>query len=340
LIDLRSDTVTKPTPAMREAMAEAEVGNAAYGEDPTVNRLEQRAAELLGMENSLYVPSGIMANQIAIKTHTHHGEEVIVETESHIFHKEIGAMAALSGVLARPIQSERGVLPVDEVESAIRPRSTKEAQTGLICLENTHNRHGGTVYPVSAARGMVELAHSKDLPIHLDGARILNAAVAAGVPCKELGRGFDSVMFCLSKGLGAPVGSVLVGSRAFIAQARRFQKMFGGAMRQAGVIAAAGLYAIENNIERLEQDHANARELARSLTKLEGMEVNNPETNIVILTLRDMSAAVFTDRMTQRRILVNPIAERKVRLVTHLDVSRNEVLLAAEAIREVIGSSK
>lgn len=335
MIDLRSDTVTRPTPDMRAVMGKAEVGNAAYGEDPTVNRLEQRSAELLGMESGLYVPSGIMGNQIAIKTHTHHGEEVILESESHIFHKEIGAMAALSGVLARPISSDNGVLPVATVEAEIRPRSNKEAQTGLICLENTHNRRGGTIYPVTAARQIVDLSHSQDLPVHLDGARIFNAAVATGLPAEELVRGFDSVMFCISKGLGAPIGSVLVGSKAFIAGARRFQKMFGGAMRQAGIIAAAGLFALENNIGRLAEDHEKARDLAKNLGNLENMDVSNPETNIVILRLRDVPADAFAERMKQRDILVNPIARDRVRLVTHLDVSRKEILQAAEVIREV-----
>ena len=317
-------------------MATAEVGNAAYGEDPTVNRLEERAAELLGMECGLYVPSGTMGNQIAIKTHTHHGEEVILESESHVFHKEIGAMAALSGVLARPIPSESGVLPVDAVEAAIRPRSNKEAQTGLVCLENTHNRRGGTIYPLPAAREVIELSHSRDLPVHLDGARIFNASVATGLSVEELVGGFDSVMFCLSKGLGAPVGSVLVGSRSFIDAARRFQKMFGGAMRQAGIIAAAGLYALDHHVERLAEDHEKARSLAEALEGLERVDVSDVETNIAILRLRDMPASGFTERMRENDVLVNPIAKDKVRLVTHLDVSHAEVLQAAETMRATL----
>jgi threonine aldolase len=322
---------------MLEAMVKAKVGNAAYGEDPTVNQLQNHAAELLGMEAAIYLPSGTMGNQIAIKTHVHHGEEVILEATSHIFHKEIGAMAAFAGAMPRPIPTKRGAIPIQAVEAAIRPPSNKEAQTGLICLENTHNRQGGAVYPLGEAQDIIGLAHSCKIPVHLDGARIFNASIAAKTPVKELARGFDSVMFCLSKGLGAPIGSMLVGSRDFIARAQRFQKMFGGAMRQAGVIAAAGLYALVNNIERLCEDHENAHLLARGLLELENVEVVPIETNIVIFSLAEMSAERFTELTKEAGVLVNPISERSIRLVTHLDTSREQVLEAVDVIGEVLG---
>ena len=337
MIDLRSDTVTKPTAGMRRAMASAEVGNAAYGEDPTVNRLQERAAEMMGMEAALYVPSGTMANQMAVNVHVRAGDEVILDSESHIFHKELGMMAAFTGALARTIPTPQGVLPPHVVEEAIRPPSISESKTGLICLENTHNRKGGAVYPLDAARELVALAHSKGVPVHLDGARIFNASIATDTPVFELVKGFDSVMFCLSKGLGAPVGSVLLGSKAFIEEALRIRKMLGGAMRQAGIIAAGGLYALENHVERLAEDHENARPLADALRESRDVSVEPVETNIVVFSLERMRAGSFAEEMRNRGILVNAISSKRVRLVTHLDVTREDIGKASQAIREILG---
>ncbi|MGQ9734881.1 MAG: low-specificity L-threonine aldolase [Candidatus Bipolaricaulia bacterium] len=336
MIDLRSDTVTKPTPGMRRAMAEAEVGDDVYGEDPTVNKLQERAAELLGMEAALFVPSGTMGNQIAVKVHTRPGNEVILEADCHIFNYEMAMMAAFSGVMPRPIRTPRGVLPLEAVEEAIRPSIYYLSRTGLISIENTHNRKAGAIYPLEEARELLELAHSRGIPVHLDGARIFNAAVALGLPARELVRGFDSVMFCLSKGLGAPVGSMLLGSRAFIEEARRVRKMLGGGMRQAGILAAAGLYALENHISRLAEDHENAKLLASGLSELEGVELEPVETNIIIFSLEGMTAEEFSARMRERGVLVHAIGPRRIRLVTHLDVSREQVLEAVRAAREVL----
>ena len=338
MIDLRSDTVTKPTPEMREALARAEVGDDVYGEDPTVNRLQERAAELLGMEAALFVPSGTMGNQIALRVHTRPGDEVILEADSHIFNYEMGTMAAFSGALARPISTERGVLPLEGVAAAVRPRIYYLSRTGLICLENTHNRKAGAVYPLERARELLEFAHSKGIPVHLDGARIFNATVATGLPAKELARGFDSVMFCLSKGLGAPIGSMLVGSKAFIEEAHRVRKMLGGGMRQAGILAAAGLYALEHHIERLAEDHENARLIYDHLKEFEPglLKLEPVETNILIFSLRKMGAEELAAQLRKRGVLVHAIGPRQVRLVTHLDVRREHVLKAIEAFREVL----
>jgi len=336
MADFRSDTVTKPTPEMREAIARAEVGNDGYGEDPTVNELQERAAELLGKEAALFVPSGTMGNQIAVKVHTRPGDEVILEADSHIFNKEMGTMAAFSGTPARPILTSRGVLSIGAVEGAIRPPSYSASQTGLICLENTHNRKSGAIYPLDAARELVESSHSRGIPVHLDGARIFNAAVAMGIAVKELAKGFDSVMFCLSKGLGAPVGSMLVGSKGLIDEARRVRKMLGGGMRQAGILAAAGLYALENHIERLAEDHKNAQLIAEGLRGVKQVELMPAETNIVIFSLEGMGSEEFAVRLRERGILVNVISPNRIRLVTHLDVSRKQVLQAVSAIKGVL----
>jgi threonine aldolase len=337
VIDLRSDTVTKPTPAMRQAMAQADVGDDVFGEDPTVNRLQARAAELFGREAALFVPSGVMGNQIAIKVHTQPGDEVILEEASHIFNSEMAMMAAFSGVIPRPIPSERGWLRWEQIEPAIRPKVYYYAQTRLICLENTHNFKGGGVYPLEWAREIIEKAHERGLAVHLDGARIFNAAVATGRSVKELTEGFDSVMFCLSKGLGAPVGSMLVGSAEFVEKARRVRKMLGGGMRQVGVLAAAGLYALEHHIERLAEDHENAQLLAQALREISEVRLEPVETNIVIFELAETPAEKLIAELKKRNILALAIGPRRVRLVTHLDVSRADVLLAAQALREILG---
>jgi threonine aldolase len=335
-IDLRSDTVTKPTPAMRRAMAQADVGDDVFGEDPTVNRLQERAAELFGREAALFVPSGTMGNQIAIKVHTQPGDEVILEEASHIFNSEMAMMAAFSGVIPRPIPSERGWLRWEQIESAIRPNVYYYAQTRLICLENTHNFKGGSIYPLEWAREIIEKAHERGLKVHLDGARIFNAAVATGRSVKELTEGFDSVMFCLSKGLGAPVGSMLVGSAEFIEKARRVRKMLGGGMRQVGILAAAGLYALEHHIERLAEDHENAQILAQALREIPEVRLEPVETNIIIFELTKTPAEKLITELKKRNILALAIGPRRVRLVTHLDVSRADVLRAACALQEIL----
>jgi len=331
MIDLRSDTVTKPTPAMRRVMAEAEVGDDVYGEDPTVNRLQEKAAEITGTEAALFVPSGTMGNQVAIAVHTRPGQEVIVEATSHIYNVEMATMARFSGVQPRVVFGERGVFSAEQVRHAIRPKLYYLAQTGLVCLENTHNAAGGRIWPLSVAREILEIAHAQGIPVHLDGARIFNASVATGIPVSELVRGFDSVMFCLSKGLGCPVGSLLCGSREFIEEARRVRKALGGGMRQAGILAAAGLYALEHHVERLAEDHENARILAQGLSEIPCLSVTPPETNIVIVEiLRGPTAAELAERLKRRGVLVAPAGAgteaRKLRLVTHLDVSREDIL--------------
>jgi threonine aldolase len=331
MIDLRSDTVTKPTPAMRKVMAEAEVGDDVYGEDPTVNRLQEKAAEITGTEAALFVPSGTMGNQVAIAVHTRPGQEVIVEATSHIYNVEMATMARFSGVQPRVVFGERGVFSAEQVRQAIRPKLYYLAQTGLVCLENTHNAAGGRIWPLSGAREILEVAHAHGIPVHLDGARIFNASVATGIPVSELVRGFDSVMFCLSKGLGCPVGSLLCGSREFIEEARRVRKALGGGMRQAGILAAAGLYALEHHVERLAEDHENARILAQGLSEIPCLSVTPPETNIVLVEiLRGPTAAELAERLKRRGVLVAPAGAgteaRKLRLVTHLDVSREDIL--------------
>ncbi|HYY70455.1 MAG TPA: low specificity L-threonine aldolase [Terriglobales bacterium] len=338
-VDLRSDTVTRPTAEMRRAMAEAEVGDDVYGEDPTVNRLEQRAAEIFGREAAIFVPSGTMGNQIAIRQHTHHGQEVICEERSHIFNYEMATMAAFSGCLARAIYGEDGVLTWSEVKKRIAPKIYSRAPTGLVSLENTHNMTGGTVYPPEIADEICDGAHDAGLPVHLDGARIFNAAVALGKTVAEITRKFDSVMFCLSKGLGAPVGSLLLGSGEFIVRARACRKMLGGGMRQAGILAAAGLIALEKMPKRLAEDHANARFLAEGLALVPGIKLDpsRVRTNIVVFDISGtaMTSAELSRRLAERSVLMNGISPERMRLVTHMDVDRAACERALAAIREV-----
>jgi threonine aldolase len=338
-VDLRSDTVTRPTPEMRRAMAEAEVGDDVYGEDPTVNRLQARAAEVFGREAALFVPSGSMGNLIAIKVWTHHGNEVICEERGHINQFEMGAMSAVAGCLPRPIFVEDGILTWQRIEPLIQPHVYARAQTGLISLESSHNMAGGTVYPVEVSDEICDRAHSAGLPVHLDGARIFNAAVALNVDVKKLTRGFDTVMFCLSKGLGAPVGSMLVGSAELMARARVFRKALGGGMRQAGILAAAGLIALEEGPARLKDDHANARLLAEALANTEGVSIDlaTVETNIVIFRLTAGSgAAELAKRLKARGVMAGAFGPDAIRLVTHRDVTRGDCIDAAEALTEEI----
>lgn len=327
IIDLRSDTVTRPTPAMRAAMASAEVGDDVYGEDPTINRLEARAAEIFNREAAIYVPTGTMGNQIAIRLHTDHGQEVICESRSHILDWEMAMMSAFSGCSPRTIAGERGVLTWQQISRAIAPKIYYRASTGLICLENSHNMAGGTVTPLPVYEEIWQGAAESALPLHLDGARVFNAATALGISVAKLTRGFDTVNFCLSKGLGAPVGSILVGSRAAIDRARGFRKALGGGMRQAGILAAAGLIALEEGPSRLHEDHANARLLAEAVATCEAVEIDllSVQTNIVLFTLRGGGdAASVVASLKSVGILCSAIGPHSVRLVTHFDVSREQ----------------
>ena len=340
IIDLRSDTVTRPTPAMRRAMAEAEVGDDVYREDPTVNRLQERAAEIFQREAALFVPSGTMGNQTAIKVHTHHGQEVICEERSHIVNFEMAMMSAFSGCLPRTIRAEDGILTWDLIAPQIRPRSDHRPRTGLVEIENTSNLAGGSVYPPKVLNDICQRTHAAGLPIHLDGARIFNAAVATATSVVDLTRNYDSVMFCLSKGLGAPVGSMLVGSKAFIEDARLVRKMLGGGMRQAGVLAAAGLVALEESPKRLHVDHENARFLAEELHEIPGINIDpaKVQSNILFLEVSATGLTSFeiSKRLAARGVLANGSSPTALRMVTHCDVDRAGCERALKVLREVL----
>ena len=337
-IDLRSDTVTRPTAAMRAAMAEAEVGDDVYGEDPTINRLESRAAEIFGREAAIFVPTGTMGNQIAIRLHTQHGQEVICEARSHIVDWELAMVSAFSGCQLRTLPAERGILTWAAIKAAILPRIYYRAPAALISLENTHNRGGGAVTPLDVLEEIWAGAKDAGLPVHLDGARVFHAASYLGISVAELTRGFDSVMFCLSKGLCAPVGSMLVASRELIERARIYRKALGGGMRQAGVLAAAGLIALEQMPKRLGEDHANARLLAEGLAELPQVEIDpaSVQTNIVIFSLKNREHEELVARLKRRGVLSSTVGPGGIRLVTHHDVSREACEQALEILAEEI----
>ena len=339
-IDLRSDTVTKPTPAMRKVMAEAEVGDDVFGEDPTVNALQEKVARILGKETAIFVPSGTMANQLAIKSHTQPGDEVIIEATSHPYNFEGGAAAALSGIQFYCLKGVRGILDASQIEEAIRPEDHHFPITRLICLENTHNRGGGSVYPIEKMAAIHRLANSKHLQLHLDGARLWNASVAKGIDPKEYAQWADSVSVCLSKGLGAPIGSLVTGSKTFIDRVHRFRKMFGGGMRQVGIIAAAGIYALNNHLERLKDDHQNARRLAVGLKELKGVSIDpkHVETNIVIFDVVNTGMTGFqvAEAMKKEGILIHAFSKTQIRLVTHLNVTSEEIETALNAFEKVL----
>jgi threonine aldolase len=338
IVDLRSDTVTRPTAAMRRAMAEAEVGDDVYGEDPTVNRLERRAAEVFGKQAGLFVPAGTMGNTIGVKLHTEHGQEVICEARSHVFNYELSMMAWFSGCVARPIHADDGILRWEQIRREIRPLGPHAAPTGMIELENTHNMAGGSVYPPEIVREICDGAHELGLKVHLDGARIFNAAAYLDKSVIELTAACDTVMFCLSKGLGAPVGSLLVGTAEAISRARLYRKRLGGGMRQAGVLAAAGLIALEEMPARLHEDHANARFLADALSQMAGVSVTHEvQTNIVVFDIAGtgLTPAEFSARLKARGILMNGISGTLMRLVTHMDTSREDCERALTALAEV-----
>ena len=337
MIDLRSDTVTKPTPAMLAAMFAAEVGDDVYGEDPTVNRLEERVAAYLGKEAALFVPSGTMANQIAVRLHCRPGDELLCESTSHVLLWEGGAPAALSGVTCHSIDGEDGLLHVRHLEGQIRPADVHSTQTRLVWLENTHNRGGGRVHPIDSVRDVAAWAKKHGLATHLDGARLWNAVVASGVPGAEWGRHFDTVSVCFSKGLGAPVGSALAGPRGLIALARRYRKLFGGAMRQAGYLAAACLYAMEHHVERLAGDHANAKLIGDAVRGVNGftLEPAGVQTNLVWFRV-DPTLGTAEDvarRLKERGVLVAALGDQMVRVCTHLGVTRADCERAADVIR-------
>ena len=338
--DFRSDTVTKPTPKMRRAMAEAEVGDDVYGEDPTIRRLEERTAEVLGKEAALFVPTGSMGNQLSLRVHARSGTEVILEGKSHIFHYEMAGMAALSGLLPRPIDAPRGRMTAEQVAAWIRPEAVYYLpRTSVLTLENTHNFAGGAVLPRSVIDPLLALAKEKGLATHLDGARLWNAAAALGVTEASLAAGFDSVMTCFSKGLRAPVGSAVAGSKAFIAEARRVRKLFGGGMRQAGVIAAAALVGLEDERARLPEDHARAKKLAEGLAGIRGilLDVISVETNIVIFFLESEwgEAGAVVDRLSKRGVLAGAAGPASIRMVTHADVGDADVDRALLAFQEI-----
>jgi threonine aldolase len=338
-IDLRSDTVTRPTQEMRDAMYAAAVGDDVYGEDETVMALEQRAASLLGKEAGLYVTSGTQGNLVALLSHCHRGDEVILEAESHIFMYEVGGLSALGGLIPRLVKGHKGVLAADEVEAAIRGENIHYPKTGLICIENTHNRAGGTVSTVEDTRAVSDVAHRHGIPLHLDGARLFNAAVYLNVDIRELTAPCDSVSLCLSKGLSAPVGSVVVGSKEFIEKARKFRKMLGGGMRQVGVIAAAGLVALDSMTHRLSEDHQNAGVLAKGLAGMGlGVDLDSVQTNIVIADVSPLgiTASEFVARMLKAGIKTNAFGPTLVRFVTHLDVKREDIQEALQRINELL----
>ena len=332
MIDLRSDTVTKPTPEMRRAMMDAEVGDDVYGEDPTVNRLEQRAAEIAGKEAALFVPTGTMGNTIAVKLHTRHGEEVICDARGHVFNYELAMMAWFSGCVARPIHTSDGILHWNEIAREIRPLGPHCAPTGMIEIENTHNIAGGTVYPLETIHEICNNAREHGLKVHMDGARVFNAAEACGKPVREIVAQVDTVMFCVSKALGAPVGSLLAGTADDIDRARLYRKRLGGGMRQAGVLAAAGLVALEQSPRHLFEDHRNARLMAQGLARIPGIRIDpaRVQTNIVIFDVSGtgFTAAALSARLKERGVLINAIAPSLLRLVTHYDVDREGCELA------------
>jgi threonine aldolase len=340
MIDLRSDTVTKPTPEMRRAMMEAEVGDDVYGEDPTVNLLEERAAAMVGKEAAVFVPTGTMGNTIAVKLHTRHGEEIICDARAHVINYELSMMAWFSGCIARPIQTADGILRWEQIANEIRPLGPHWAPTGLIEIENTGNLAGGTVYPLPVIQDICDNAHDRGLKVHMDGARVFNAAEVSGKPVREIVARADTVMFCLSKGLGAPVGSMLAGTAEAIAQARLYRKRLGGGMRQAGVLAAAGLVALEQSPRRLAEDHRNARLLAQGLARIPGIQIDpaKVQTNIVIFDVSGtgMTGPEVSAQWKERGVLINAVDAKLMRAVTHYDVDREGCELALAALTEVV----
>ncbi len=343
-IDLRSDTVTRPSPGMLKAMVAAPVGDDVFGDDPTVNKLQNAVARLLGKEAGLFLPSGTMANQIAVKCLTQPSDEVILDRESHIFRYEVAASAVISGVQFCALDGRRGVLFAQQIEEAIRPEDIHQPRTALVCLENTHNRAGGVVYPLEEIEMISKLCRRRRVRLYLDGARLWNASVAARVPLKEYARYFDALMVCLSKGLGCPAGSVLVGDREFIERARRVRKMLGGGLRQAGLLAGAGLYALKHNIARLKEDHRRARKLAEAISRIPGVEIDldSVQTNIVVFDISGtgLSPQQAASRLARRGVWLIPFGRTRLRAVTHLDVDDRGIELADREIKKLFSGRR
>ncbi len=340
IVDLRSDTVTLPTDDMLEAIKTAELGDDVYGEDSTVNALEELAAEKTGKEAALLVTSGTQGNLVSLLSHARRGEELILEAESHIYYYEVGGVSAVAGLIPRPIKGRKGTLDPTHVEAAIRPRDIHQPKTTLLCIENTHNRAGGTVLSPDIMASLEEVARRRGLSVHLDGARIFNAAVALKADVKDFTRHVDSIMFCLSKGLSAPVGSLVAGDESFIEKARKSRKMLGGGMRQAGIIAAPGLIALEKMVDRLEEDHRNARYLAEGLSKIEGIEVdlNSVQTNIVVSNVRKLgsSSTAFVEALNERGVKALNFGDFTVRMVTHRGILEEDIKYTLSIIKEEI----
>jgi threonine aldolase len=343
MIDLRSDTVTKPSEAMRQAMAHAEVGDDVYGEDPTVNRLQEMGAALVGKAVALFVPSGTMANQLALRAQAQPGQEVIVESRCHMVRYEQGAGGALAGVQFHWVAGERGIMTPEQVEAAIRPKDANTIQTALVCVENTHNSGGGTIYPLATIERIGALARQRGLPMHLDGARLFNAVVATGTSAAEYAKHFTTVSFCLSKGLGAPAGSLIAtNDRDMVEKLRRFRRMYGGSMRQAGVLAAAGIYALEHNITRLKEDHEHARRLANLLAYIPSvsLDLKSVETNIIFFDVKSSrSPADLVAALKAEGVLINAVGGTTYRAVTHLDVSQDDIDRAGQIFSRVFTQS-
>jgi threonine aldolase len=336
LIDLRSDTVTKPSKAMREAIASAEVGDDVWGDDPTVNKLQNMCKELTGKPAALFVTSGCMANQLAVKCHTNPAEEIIAEWDSHIVKYEIAGPAYISGVQVMPLKGVHGILNPADVKEHIRPDWYHYPKTALVCIENTHNRAGGTIYPLDDVKAVSKVCKENNLKLHLDGARIFNAVVETGVSVKEYSEQVDSISFCFSKGLGAPVGSVLCGDEDFIIRAHKFRKILGGGMRQAGILAAAAIYALDNNVERLKDDHSNARYFAEEISKLPyiDLDIKSVQTNIVVYkTTTDANA--LREVLEEKGLLVTNEGAERMRAVFHLDVSREQTENAVKIFKSI-----
>ena len=336
MIDLRSDTITQPTPEMRQAMAQAVVGDDVLGDDPTVQELETEVAALLGKEAAVYMPSGTMTNQVALRVHTEPGDEIILEAESHIYYYEGGGPAALSGAMCHLVPGHHGRLSADDIRSALRPMNPHYPRTRLVCLENTHNRGGGTIFPLANIHAIAELCSDRHLSLHLDGARFWNACIATGISPADYAAPFDTVSVCFSKGLGAPVGSALVGSDGAIARARRFRKLFGGGMRQAGIIAAGALYALRHHRDRLADDHANAKQLATGLSKIDGIEIDPDRVQTNIVVFRVAAAADLVERLDAEGVRLLPVGPTAVRAVTSLMVSADQMPLVCDRIQAML----
>lgn len=341
VVDFRSDTITKPTEEMRKAIFDAEVGDDVYEEDPTINKLEEMAAKIVGKEAALFVPTGTMGNQLAVLCHTQRGNEIILEERSHIYNYEVGGIAFLSGVQARIVKGHNGIMSASDIEKAIvADDDIHHPQTGLICLENTHNMAGGIVIPPESMKEIYDLAKKYDLPVHLDGARVFNASTALGCDVKEITKYCDSIMFCLSKGLCAPVGSMLAGNKAFITKARRYRKMLGGGMRQAGILAAAGIVALTSMIERLAEDHVNTKLLSEGLKDINGININmdTVQSNILMMdiTTPDYDSYSLVAKLKEEGILVSDINSSRIRFVTHKYISKDDINHTISVIKSIL----